>query len=229
MSELWTVSLPILLVDMANPVLLAAVIISVTQSRPMLSAISLILGHTAAYLLSGALIIYGLADLLADQLSPILERWSQPQPGDYVFGLVLGIALIWIGLRWRIKPPKADAPEDSMKDAGLVGTFFLGAVINFIGAPFALPYFAFINQLLKLDEAQILPNLLIYNFLYTLPFLLVPLSVALIGPAAMPVLQRINETVEKYSAYILPTIFLIGGVVLMVDAVLYLVTGLGLI
>ena len=56
MLEFWAVGLPILLVDVANPVLLAMVLLALATDRPFLNSIMLILGHTLAYFLAGVAI-----------------------------------------------------------------------------------------------------------------------------------------------------------------------------
>ena len=229
MAELWTIGTPILLVDVANPVLLAAVILSMMTPRPMTNALLVILGHTVAYILTGLLIIFGLAEIAHDILAPVLERLRNPEPDDFVFGTVVGLALLWVAHRWRVEPPKPSENAPEPKGTGPVSYFFFGAVINFVGAPFAIPYIAFINQLLRMPDGAILPNLLLYNALYALPFLLVPASMALFGASVMPLLQRINAAVEKYSAYIVPVILALLGLVLLADAGSFFVTGQALI
>ena len=53
MSELWAVALPILAIDVANPVLLAAVILAATTSSPYSNGLAVIAGHTLAYFAVG--------------------------------------------------------------------------------------------------------------------------------------------------------------------------------
>ena len=59
MNSIWAVGIPILLVDVANPVLLVAIAYALTRSRPIAKSYALILGHTLAYFLMGILIVYG--------------------------------------------------------------------------------------------------------------------------------------------------------------------------
>ncbi len=53
MSSIWAVGIPILLVDVANPVLLVAIAYALTRSRPIAKSYALILGHTLAYFTDG--------------------------------------------------------------------------------------------------------------------------------------------------------------------------------
>lgn len=228
MSEIWGAALLILLVDVANPVLLAAVILAVSTRRPYITSLALITGHTFAYFFVGTLIILGSADFLAGVFSPVIDRIANPQVLDYVISLVLGLALIGIAMFWKVSPPKPTEKQSEQEQGGTLSAFLFGATINFIGIPFALPYFAFINQLYKLEEGQMLGALLVYNLLYGLPFLLVPASLAIFGKAVLPMLRSINEFVEMHSVYILPIILGLVGLTISIDAVLFFVFGEGL-
>jgi cytochrome c biogenesis protein CcdA len=227
-SEIWGVALPILLVDVANPVLLAAVILALSSQRPYISSLAMIGGHTMAYFFAGSLIILGLADFLSNILSPVLDRISNPQVIDYAISLVLGFILIGIATFWKTSPPKPDKKKPEQDKGGIFSAFIFGATVSFVGIPFALPYFAFINQLYKLEEGQMVGALLVYNVLYALPFLLLPASLAIFGKAVIPMLGKINEFVERHSVYILPVILGLVGLTISIDAAVFFVFGEGL-
>ena len=64
MTELLAVVGPILLVDVLNPVLLAALIFAAGSARPVLNSGAMLLGHTLAYLGVG-LVVFHAMDALA--------------------------------------------------------------------------------------------------------------------------------------------------------------------
>lgn len=229
MTDLWIVSLPILLVDIANPVLLAAVIFSLTSERPYAASLAVLGGHTFAYFLSGLLILVGPVDVLAGWLAPFVDWFNNPVPTDYILGFVLGILLLAVSWRWKVAPPSPSENKPQSASGNLVTAFGFGAVLNFVGIPFALPYFAFINQLYKMDIDHKFTALLFYNIAYLIPFLLVPLALAIFGRSAIPILQLINQGVEKGAAFILPVIIGLLGSAMVVDALLFFTTGEGLI
>ena len=103
-------------------------------------------------------------------------------------------------------------------------------MINFIGILFPLPYFAAIDQILKANLAtgDTLVLLVAYNLAYALPFLVVPILVATLGERSRPVLQRINGTLDRASAFLMPVLLGLAGLALVVDALLYFTTGQGL-
>ncbi len=73
---------------------------------------------------------------------------------------------------------------------------------------------AFLSQLDRLAPDQTLTALAAYNLAYALPFLAVPLSLAVAGRAGVPGLRKAGAAV---------------GVGLLVDAALFFATGTGLI
>lgn len=229
MFELWTVAFPILLVDVANPVLLASVIICATTNRPILHPMLLILGHSLSYLVFGLVLAYGLADVIEELLQPFWLWINNPEPIDFVIGLLIGVALVWAALRWKTSPPDTSEKAPDPTKLKAVSYLMFGIIVNFIGLPFALPYFAFLNQLLKQDDSLVLPNLFIYNGLYALPFLLVPITIAVFGKTILPLLEKVNEAVDRFAAYIMPVALAVLGVLMIIDALLFFATGSGLI
>jgi cytochrome c biogenesis protein CcdA len=218
--EIWGVLIPILLTDVVNPVLFAFMVYAAGTSRPVLLSGTMLLGHTVAYFSAGI--------VLALFLEKITAYFASPRAIDFVIGAVLGVVLIWLALGSRKdtgKRPDADTPELTVWSA-----FGIGAVVNFIGIPFAVPYFAAIDQVLKADfsAAQAVAALLGYNLAYAAPFLVIPVLSAVMGEKAKPVLGRINAFLEKVSSVLMP--LLLGGIglLLLIDAIKYFATGVPL-
>ena len=229
MFEHWAVALPILAADIVNPVLLAAVAAAGASARPCASSLAMIIGHTLAYFLVGVAIVYGLGELAAPWLAPLVDRLESPQDIDFVIGLALGLILIGVALRWRVSPPDASDRPAARFGSGVGRALVFGAVINFIGAPFAMPYFAFLSQLDRLAPEQTLSALAIYNLAYALPFLAVPLALAVAGSAVLPVLGKAVSAVERLSGFVPPVLLGLVGLGLLADAALFFATGTGLI
>lgn len=221
MLELWTILIPILLADIVNPVLFAFMVYAVGSDRPLLNSISALLGHTTAYL------SFGIG--LAFAFDAISVRLSNPMPMDYGLGLLIGLLLLWVAWLSRGSEKKKQ-PESRVTAVTPLKAFGIGAVINIIGLPFALPYFAALDQILKADltVADSIIVIVGYNFGYALPFLLVPALAYLMGERSRPVLAKINEKVDKVSAYLMPVMLTLVGCVLVLDAVLFFVRGEGL-
>ena len=218
--EVWSFLLPILVVDVLNPVLFAFMVYAAGGPRPALISGAMLAGHTVAYLAAG--IVIGVS------LEQILEYLAEPKAIDFAISGLLGCALLWLAMKTR--KDKGDRPQESQAALTPGSAFVSGAVINFVGIPFALPYFAAVDQLLKADLSSlaIVGNLVAYNLLYALPFLAVPLLVLVMGERSKTILARINGWLERVSSVLMP--LLIGGLggFLVADAISYFARGQGL-
>ena len=209
--------LPILLSDVVNPVLFAFMVYAAGSSRPVLSSSAMLLGHSLAYLIGGLVLISG--------LEMISARLANPRTIDFVIEFVLGAVLLWLALRTRKdtgKRPEEETPEFSPWDA-----FKFGAIVNVIGLPFAVPYFAAIDQFLKSDLSTggLVLALLAYNLVYVLPFLMIPLLSAIMGEKSKPLLAKINAVMERISDFLMPLMLGLVGLALLADSITYFIHG----
>jgi cytochrome c biogenesis protein CcdA len=127
----------------------------------------------------------------------------------------------------RTRKDKGKRPDEQTPEFTVGKAFSFGALVNLIGIPFALPYFAAIDQLLKsgLDTLGVVIGLLAYNLAYALPFALIPVLTAIMGDRSKPILARINGLMEKASDVIMPILLLAIGLALLLDSVWYFVHG----
>lgn len=221
MFELWVTLIPILIADIVNPVLFAFLVYAVGTNRPVVNSCIGLLGHTVAYFVAGVVIALGIEELS--------ERLANPQQIDYIIGFVIGVILLWVVFRlW--KKEKSQRVEESRAMTPLMA-FGLGAVVNFMGLSFALPYLAALDQILKADLEPLtsLTVLAVYNLLYALPFSVVPILTAASGKKSEDFLQRINEWLERISIFLLPILLALVGLALIIDSIIYFVTGSGII
>jgi threonine/homoserine/homoserine lactone efflux protein len=187
------------------------------SSRPVLTSSAMLLGHSLAYFIGGLVLISG--------LEMISARLANPQTIDFVIEFVLGAVLLWLALRTRKdtgKRPEEETPEFSPWDA-----FKFGAIVNVIGLPFAVPYFAAIDQFLKsdLNTGGVVLALLAYNLLYVLPFLMIPLLSAIMGENSKPLLAKINAVMERISDFLMPLMLGLVGLALLADSITYFIHG----
>ncbi len=212
---------PILISDILNPVLLAGVIFGLGSRRPFLNSTLLLLGWFVTYFAAGILLALG--------LDAIIDFFKTPRPIDFVVETVLGLLLIGLGV-YVARTGQRQKKKKEFDDADTLsaGTSFgIGASINLIGMPFAIPYFAVLGQILKadLDWMGALMVLLIYNLLYVLPFSLL-IFIRLIYRQESDVLfKSISDGMERLSGVVMPILlFLLGGA-LLADAFVFFSTG----
>ena len=215
--DLWIVLFPILLTDVVNPVLFAFMVFAAASKRPVLVSSSMLLGHTLAY--------FGAGVILALFMESITDFFAKPRLIDFVIELILGIILLWVAFGARKSTGKR--PEETTAEFSVAGAFGFGAVVNFIGIPFAVPYFAAIDQILKTDSSttQAVLLLLAYNLAYALPFALVPVLSAVMGERARPILDKINRGLDKVSGILMPLLLGLVGLALLADAITNFVRG----
>jgi cytochrome c biogenesis protein CcdA len=217
MTELLPRLIPLLVVDVLNPVLFALMVVAVSTSRPIANSTAFLAGHTASYFLSGIIIALG--------LDRITDRLNNPLPVDFVIELLIGLSCLWAALASRGgKASESKNPEGELTPTYCFG---YGAVINFIGVPFALPYFAVVGQVLKanLSVESSLLVLVFYNAAYALPFVLVPVAVALMGDSCKPILEKISNLLIGVVDKCMPVILFLLGFALAADALTYLLSG----
>ncbi len=221
MTELVPALLPILLVDVLNPVLFAMLVFAAGSSKPVANSLSMLAGHTVAYFAAGIVVSLGIEKLSA--------RLAEPQSIDFVISAIVGLGLVWAAVSTK----KSGAPEATEPDRHMTPlfTFGFGAVLNFVGIPFALPYFAAVDQILKADLsiAQSLLVLGAYNAMYALPFLSVPVATMIAGERSKPLLKRVNQFIERAADLLMPWLFLLLGLALVADSGAFFLTGEGLI
>ena len=217
MFELWMTLIPILIADVVNPVLFAFLVYAAGTNRPVVNSGAVLLGHTLAYFGAGIVIAIGI-----EQIS---DHLSNPQQLDYIIGFVIGVILLWVGfLSWKTEKTEQAEENRTMTPLSAIG---LGAIVNFIGLPFALPYFAALDQILKADLTPMssLAVLAGYNVLYALPFALVPVLSATSGQKSQEMLRKINEWLVGISKFLMPILLVLIGLALIVDSMIYFVTG----
>lgn len=220
MSDLILILTPILLGDMANPVLFALLVYLASAERGALLSTAALLGHTAAYFGSGVAIAFAFTELT--------EFMSNPGSIGYVLGGLLGIILIWVA--WLSTRDNPEPAQEAKPSSSPVSAFMTGAIVNFVGIPFGLPYFVAIDQILK-AELDLSTSLLVlggYNLAYMVPFIIVPLLTVVMGANARQILDKISAVMEKIAGVLLPLLLGGIGIVLIVDAGLYFATGEGL-
>lgn len=220
MSDLLTSLFPLLVIDVINPVLFALLVVAAGTDRPVVNSSAFLAGHTAAYFVAGIVIALGLEKISA--------RLSNPKPVDFAIELALGLLCLWAAL--GAKDGKASEERSPEGDLTPTVCFGYGAIVNFIGVPFALPYLAAIDQILKanLSAESSLAVLATYNIGYALPFALVPVLIAVTGDACRPVLEKINTALVTVADKLMPFLLLVLGTALIVDAIAFLTTGTSL-
>ena len=221
MAELLAILAPILVIDVMNPVLLGILVFAAGTSKPLANSASLLAGHTVAYFVAGVGVSFGVERISAF----ITDMMKNPSTIDFVLSAIIGV---W-ALSWAIKALRQPPAEQKMPEWNLtpLKCFGFGMVVNFIGVPFALPYFAAVDQILKADLTMngSLTALAIYNIGYALPFAVVPGSILVMGDRSKPFLERLNVWMVTAGTKAMPWLIGLLGAFMLFDAIYYFATG----
>lgn len=221
MSDLIPVLLPLLLTDIINPVLLTAIIFTLGTGRPFLNSVLVLFGWFVVYCAAGVFLALG--------LDALIELIENPRPGDFVIEIIIGLSILLFGISLIIKkkPKPRKMQFNEVTGLGSWRAILMGATINLVGLPFALPYLAVVDQILKAD-LNLIPSLtvlLLYNIFYVVPFSLLLLIRVLYGEKSDAIFNKINSAIERISNVLMPVILTGIGVLLIADSILFFIRG----
>jgi len=217
-THLMLVLIPILIVDAVNPILLGATVYCLGCKKPLLTAGAALLSFLLTYFLAG-LVIGIFFEILTDYL-------HMPPLMDYILELIVAVLLFYFA--WKHYRSEDVHPEEKLKttkNLELPAAIALGFHINIIGLPFAIPYLAAIDQILKADLSvvTIVLVLLVYNVLYILPYAALLVIRACNKKKCDTIFAWMNEKMNVVCVNYMPLILLILALLLVEDAVSYLI------
>jgi len=221
MLTLFAVIIPILFTDIINPVLLAGVIYTLGSRKPYLNAVSILLGWFVVYFICGIGLAIGL-----DTITHFLDN---PRPADFYIETVVSVLLLWLAIHMlRGKEGKRKKKDFGEADTvSPVSAFLIGATMNLIGMPFAIPYFAVIDQILKADLNWMGGTLVlfVYNVLYILPFGVLIIIRHLSREKSGILFNKLSGCMDRVSAVLIPVMMILIALNLLTDAAVYFTTG----
>ena len=208
---------PVLLAAMINPILLAVVLYGLGSFRPMVNTWTIIGTFFASYFLSGVAI--------AIALEEFIDSFHFTETFAYMIEFVVAVLLLWVG--WRQLQAGDTHPEEKLKHKRSMSTWDAGKLelqVNFVGLPFAVPYLAAIDQILKanIDEIASVSVLLIYNVLYIVPFAAMIAIKWYYYEKSRPIFEKFNRWVHHISVDYLPWIFIGLALLLFEDCISFL-------
>lgn len=176
-------------------------------------------GIGTANLIMGLAIYYGIAAWVSKFLAKIVNAYPL-----YVYGTAAigGIILFAAGIRLIIKTRQSNIRKnrDGWVETGNVSApaqlspaslFIMGAAFCIVELTSALPYFGFLALLTSYDLIFPLALLfmMIYNFMYMLPLILLYFGYnKLQGTAAI---KKLEKVLDKVSSYIVPVVVSLAG------------------
>lgn len=183
-----------------------------------------IAGIGTANLAMGLAIYYGIAMWVSRLLTHLMA--AHPLP---VYGTALGAGLICLaaGIRLIVKTRQSRQKTDSEGETPTkmpvhlppVSLFLMGAGFCAVELTSALPYFGFLAMLTgyHLSVPLVVVFILIYNFMYVLPLILLYFGYNRLQGTA--IIRRLEYNLSRVSAYIVPVVvILVGGLLAVYGA-----------
>jgi threonine/homoserine/homoserine lactone efflux protein len=226
MMELLLVITPIALIDSTSVTPLAIVPLTLTLAgrRAYVNAVAFLLGLYLSYFGMAVAFLFGLSAIFGP-----LNRWldaklKSPDPADLILQIVIGLVLIFFGLRIALKRQEKTAAREAVPPITPASAFSFAAMLNIVGFPGAVPYFAAADQILKADLPAIGMVLAAayYVALFVLPLSMLVVLRAILGSRGDAIMRRIKEFFDSWGRRVLIIVLVGLGVVLVVDGIAFL-------
>lgn len=229
MNELLTAILPIALVDSTSitPIALVPLATLLAGRRAYTTSFAFLAGLYVSYFAFAVATVFGLSPVFDRLNAWTAHRWHHPEPVDFLFELVIGVVLVVVALRTaRGRPPRGSARE-VQTGATPAAAFGFAFMLNVVGFPGAVPWFAALDQILRCDPttSQAVVAITAYVTVFVLPLTAVVLLKAVLGDRGDAFLAAVKRFFDIWGRRALVVVFLLLGLLMTVDAGLYVLRG----
>jgi cytochrome c biogenesis protein CcdA len=210
--------------DSLNPSLFVALFYLLATTRPVLRILSYIAGVLVVNFFGGLLLFFGVWETIGRLLDNL--------GNEVLFGvqLLAGMALVLFGFVFKATSDSAQDVTKKLRSISPVHTFLLGMAVMLNEITTALPYFAAIERIIR-AQMDTIGNLLAlagYNVVFSLPlFGFLALYVAY-GQRFTSEINRLTQPVIIWTLRIIKYGSIVLGIPLVLDAIVFFITGTGL-
>ena len=233
MHELIPILMPIALVDSASitPVALVPLMQVLAGARPYRVAAAFLIGLYLSYLAMALAFLFGLNALFLRLNAWLSHRWHNPEPVDFLVELVVGLLLVFFALRRRDVRQERTAGKTVPAEVSPAAAFGFACMLNVVGFPGALPYFAAADAILRADLPTAMAALAVvyYVLIFVAPLTVIVVLRAVLGRRGDGFMQAVSRFFETWGKRVLMALMLALGAVMTVDALVYLLQGAPLI
>lgn len=206
----------------AVPIALIPLAIILNGRTPVAGSFSFISGGFIVYFIFGLFILLGL-DTLIDKYAEkfILYMKSEPDCVELVIQILIGFIMIYFAWQFSRKAPQINNTKSYDSDITPMQAFVLSASINIIGMWGALPYFAAMAQILKVDleTATMIWILIYYNLVFALPLISFIMLRMLMGDKASVILSKMTTFFSHWGKQIIVISLYLLGFLLITDGI----------
>jgi len=229
MLELLIVLTPIALIDSASvtPLGLVPLATILAGKRPFGTAFAFLAGLFISYLIMALLFLFGLSAVLMRLNDWLSYRWNHPEPADFALQILVGLIMLIFGLRIAEKRKSKSSGRELRSGVTAASAFGFGFLINVVGFPGALPYFAAADRIVQADPPTFdaVMAVVYYVTIFVLPLTAIVLLRALLGQRMDGVMQAIQRFFDSWGKRLVMVLLVLLGVILVVDGVAYFLGG----
>ncbi len=229
MLELLAVLTPIALIDSASitPLGLVPLATILAGKRRFSTAFAFLAGLFVSYLIMCLLFLFGLSAFLMRMNVWLNYRWNNPEPADFGIQILVGLVMLVFGLRIAEKRKSKSGGREIQSGVTPAAAFGFGFLMNVVGFPGALPYFAAADRIAQADPSTTIAvaAVVYYVLIFVLPLTAVVLLRALLGQRMDAAIQAIQGFFNTWGKRLMMVLLILLGVILVVDGVAYFLGG----
>jgi cytochrome c biogenesis protein CcdA len=229
MLDLLTILAPIALIDSTSviPLALVTLINLLAGKRPFLASFAFLAGLFVSYLAMALGFLFGLSAVLERLNAWASYRWNHPQSVDFAVEVLLGLIMLFFGMKITEKRQEKSGGRELKAGVTPAAAFGFGCLVNVVGFPGALPYFAAADRIVQAN----LPNMeaflavVFYVVVFVLPLTTIVLSRAVLGTRMDGPMLAIKGFFDTWGKRIILVLLILLGLLLVLDGVVYFLRG----
>lgn len=229
MFELLTVLIPIALIDSTSilPLALVTLINLLAGQRPYLTAAAFLAGLFVSYLVMALGFLFGLSAVLDVVNEWVGYRWNNPQPVDFAVEVILGLVMLFFGLKITEKRQEKSGGKKLASGGTPAAAFGFGCMVNVVGFPGAVPYFAAADRIVQanLTASDSILAVVFYVVVFVLPLTIIVLMRAVLGARMDGVMLAIKGFFDTWGKRLILVLLILLGLFLVTDGLLYFLRG----
>jgi hypothetical protein len=229
LSELFAVLASIALVDSTTvtPLSLVPLATMLAGRKPYATAGMFLVGLYVSYMIMALAFLFGLSKVM-DRLNAWAGyRWNNPEPWDFGFEILLGIVLLVFGLRIMEKRREKTAGRQVREGASPWAAFGFAFMINVVGFPGAVPYFAAADRINQaaLSAPDAVLAVAWYVGIFVAPLTALVILRAVLGQRMDGIMTTIKIFFDTWGKRVMVVAMVLLGLFLVIDGILYFVSG----
>lgn len=229
MLDLFAILAPIALIDSTSitPLALVPMISILSGKRPYLTAFAFLAGLFVSYMVMALGFLFGLSTVLMRLNGWASHRWNNPEPIDFVFQILVGLVMLFFGLKITEKRQAKSGGREIQAGVTPAAAFGFGCILNVVGFPGALPYFAAADRIVQADlpASGAVMAVTFYVTIFVLPLGLIVILRKVLGRRMDPVMLAIKGFFDTWGKRVLLILLILLGILLVVDGIAYFTRG----